>query len=460
MSTKQQTLKAPISFSGKGLHTGVKVTMTVNPADADTGIVFRRTDLEGQPIIPALCDNVVDTSRGTTVEAGGHRVHTIEHIMSALWTLGVDNAVIDIDAPETPIMDGSAREYARAITETGLADQDAERQFYHVTEKMVYTIPEKGVAIILYPDDEFSVSVHVDYNSKVIGNQYATFNPGDDFARKISPCRTFVFLHELEPLINMNLIKGGDLDNAIVVVENPVPDEQLDKLKKVFNKPDIEIKAGYLNNLELRCNNELARHKLLDLLGDFALLGVRIKGRVWATRPGHFANTEFMKQLKQTIRRGGEKPRYTYDCRKPPLYDINDIRRMLPHRPPFLLVDRITDFEPGKWAKGIKCVSVGEPFFCGHFPQKHVMPGVLILEALAQVGAVAILSLPENRGKIALFGGVKNARFRRQVVPGDVLTLECELVEQHGPVGIGKATAWVDGVRAANAELTFVLADA
>ena len=187
MSTKQQTLKAPISFSGKGLHTGVKVTMTVNPAEAGTGIVFRRTDLEGQPIIPALCDNVIDTSRGTTVEAGGHRVHTIEHIMSALWTLGVDNAVIDIDAPETPIMDGSAREYARAITETGLADQDAERQFYHVTEKMVYTIPEKGVAIILYPDDEFSVSVHVDYNSKVIGNQYATFNPGDDFARKISP---------------------------------------------------------------------------------------------------------------------------------------------------------------------------------------------------------------------------------------------------------------------------------
>lgn len=187
MSTKQQTLKAPISFSGKGLHTGVKVTMTVNPAEAGTGIVFRRTDLEGQPIIPALCDNVIDTSRGTTVEAGGHRVHTIEHIMSALWTLGVDNAVIDIDAPETPIMDGSAREYARAITETGLADQDAERQFYHVTEKMVYTIPEKGVAIILYPDDEFSVSVHVDYNSKVIGNQYATFNPGDDFARKFRP---------------------------------------------------------------------------------------------------------------------------------------------------------------------------------------------------------------------------------------------------------------------------------
>ena len=308
MSTKQQTLKAPISFSGKGLHTGVKVTMTVNPAEAGTGIVFRRTDIEGQPIIPALCDNVVDTSRGTTIESGGHRVSTIEHIMSALWTLGVDNAVIDIDAGETPIMDGSACAYAKAITEVGITDQPAERKFYHVTEKMVYTIPEKGVAIILYPDDEFSVSLHVDYNSKVIGNQYATFNPGDNFADKIAPCRTFVFLHELEPLMKMNLIKGGDLDNAIVVVENPVPDEQLEHLKKLFNKPDIEIKAGYLNNLELRCNNELARHKLLDLLGDFALLGVRIKGRVWATRPGHFANTEFMKQLRRTIRKTIEDP--------------------------------------------------------------------------------------------------------------------------------------------------------
>ena len=241
MSTKQQTLKAPISFSGKGLHTGVQVTMTIHPAEAGRGIVFRRTDIEGQPEIPALCDYVVDTSRGTTIEAGGHRVSTIEHVMSALWTLGVDNALIDIDAPETPILDGSAREYARAITETGLVDQDAERNYYHVTEKMVYTIPEKGTAIILYPDDEFSVSVHVDYNSKVIGNQYATLEPGDDYASKISPCRTFVFLHELEPLMKMNLIKGGDLDNAIVVVENPVPEEQLDHLKKLFNKPDIEI---------------------------------------------------------------------------------------------------------------------------------------------------------------------------------------------------------------------------
>ena len=423
MSTKQQTLKAPISFSGKGLHTGVRVNMTINPADANTGIVFRRIDIEGQPIIPALCDHVVDTSRGTTIEFGGHRVHTIEHVMSALWTLGVDNAVIDIDAEETPILDGSARAYAEAITSTGLVDQDAERSFYHVTEKMVYTIPEKGVAIILYPDDEFAVSVHVDYNSKVIGNQYATFVPGDNYAEKIAPCRTFVFLHEIEPLIKMNLIKGGDLDNAIVVVENPVPDEQLEHLKKIFNKPDIEIKSGYLSNLELRCSNELARHKLLDLLG------VRIKGRVWATRPGHFANTEFMKQLKHAIRKAGEKPRFTYDCRKPALYDINDIRRMLPHRPPFLLVDRIFYCDKTDVA-GIKNVTMNEPFFVGHFPNEPVMPGVLIVEAMAQCSGILVLnSVPDPENYSTYFMKIDSVKFKHKVVPGDTLQFEIHLLE-------------------------------
>ena len=416
MSTKQQTLKAPISFSGKGLHTGVKVTMTVNPAEVDTGIVFRRTDLEGQPIIPALCDYVVDTSRGTTIESGGHRVSTIEHIMSALWTLGVDNAVIDIDAPETPIMDGSACAYAKAITETGVADQDAERKFYHVTEKMVYTIPEKGVAIILYPDDEFSVSVHVDYNSKVIGNQYATFNPGDNYAEKISPCRTFVFLHELEPLIKMNLIKGGDLDNAIVVVENPVPADQLEHLKKIFNKPDIEIKAGYLNNLELRCNNELARHKLLDLLGDFALLGVRIKGRVWATRPGHFANTEFMKQL--------------------------------------LLVDRIFHRDATDVA-GIKNVTMNEPFFVGHFPEEPVMPGVLIVEAMAQCSGILVLGdVPDPENYSTYFMKIDGVKFKRKVVPGDTLQFEIHLMEPiRRGVAVVEAKAFVGETLACEAVL-------
>lgn len=429
MSTKQQTLKAPITFSGKGLHTGVNVTMTVHPAEAGSGIAFRRVDVEGQPIIPALCDNVVDTSRGTTIEAGGQRVSTIEHIISALWTSGVDNALIDIDGPETPIMDGSAREYAAAIAEVGIEEQAAERNYYHVTEKMVYSIPEKGVAVILYPDEEFSVSVHVDYNSKVIGNQYATFEPGDDYAGKIAPCRTFVFLHELEPLMKMNLIKGGDLDNAIVVVENPVPEEQMEHLKKLFNKPDIDIRAGYLNNLELRCNNELARHKLLDLLGDFALLGRRIKGRVWATRPGHFANTEFMKQLKRNIRKAGEKPRFTYDCRKTPMYDINAIRHMLPHRPPFLLVDRIFHRDETSVA-GIKNVTMNEPFFVGHFPEEPVMPGVLIVEAMAQCSGILVLgTVPDPENYSTYFMKIDGVKFKRKVVPGDTLQFEIQLLE-------------------------------
>ena len=461
MSTKQQTLKGPISFSGKGLHTGVEVTMTVNPAGVDNGIVFRRIDVEGTPLVPALCDNVTDTSRGTTIESNGVKVSTIEHVMSALWTLGVDNALIDIDAAEAPIMDGSAREYAEKIVATGLVEQDADRKYYQVTEKMVYTIPEKGVAIILYPDDEFSVSVHVDYNSKVIGNQYATFNPGDDFARKISPCRTFVFLHELEPLFKMNLIKGGDLDNAIVVVENPVSDEQLTHLKQIFHKEDICITGGYLNNLELRFTNELARHKLLDLLGDLALLGMRIKGRVWASRPGHFANTEFMKQLRRTIRKEGERPRYKYDCRKTPVYDINDIRRMLPHRPPFLLVDRIFHVDDNSIA-GIKNVTMNEPFFVGHFPNEPVMPGVLIIEALAQAGGLLVLhgfDPSETVGKLFLFSGLEKVRFRRPVFPGDRLDLECRLIRHKLKLWKMEGRAYVDGVLAAEAELTAAVTD-
>ena len=438
MSTKQHTLNEPMSFTGKGLHTGLKVTMTVNPAPADNGIVFRRIDLEGQPTVPALCEYVTDTSRGTTIEKDGVRVSTIEHVMSALWTMGVDNAVIDIDAPETPIMDGSAKDYAETIARIGLAEQNAERRYYEVTEKMVYTIPEKGVAIILYPDDEFSVSVHVDYNSKVIGNQYAVLIPGDDYAGKIAPCRTFVFLHDLEPLLKANLIKGGDLDNAIVVVENPVSDEQMDHLKTIFNKKDIEVTGGYLNNLQLRANNELARHKLLDLLGDFALLGIRIKGRVWATRPGHFANTEFMKQMHATIRREGVRPRFKYDHRQPPLYDVNAIRSMLPHRYPFLLVDKIFHLDENSVA-GIKNVTVNEPFFQGHFPQEPVMPGVLIVEAMAQCSGILVLSRVENPSEYSTyFLRIDNVRFKHKVVPGDTLQMEIEFTE---PIRRGLATA-------------------
>ncbi len=429
MQNKQQTLSAPISFSGKGLHTGVIVNMTVHPAEDNNGIVFRRVDLEGAPVVPALCEYVTDTSRGTTIEKGAARVSTIEHIVSALWSLGVDNAIIDIDGPEVPIMDGSAREYVAKITEVGLTVQKTKRKYYEVTEKQVYTIPDKGVAIIIYPDDEFTVSVHVDYNSKVIGNQYATLDMFNEYAENIAPCRTFVFLHELEPLLKMNLIKGGDLDNAIVVVENPVSDEQLDHLKKVFGKDDIRVTGGYLNNLQLRASNELARHKLLDLLGDFALLGMRIKGRVWASRPGHYANTEFMKQVLSTIRRDGEKPAFKYSSSKPALMDINKIMSLLPHRYPFLLVDKVFHIDSNSIG-AIKNITLNEPQFTGHFPQEPVMPGVLLVEAMAQAGGIFVLNGVEKPEEYSTyFLRIDNVRFKRKVVPGDTLQLEVFLTE-------------------------------
>ena len=429
MQTKQQTLAGPISFSGKGLHTGVTVNMTVHPAADNHGIVFRRVDLEDTPTVPALCEYVTDTSRGTTIEKGAAKVSTIEHIISALWTMGVDNALIDIDGPETPIMDGSAREYVEKIQLTGLVEQKSSRKYYEVTEKQVYTIPDKGVAIIIYPDDEFTVSVHIDFNSKVVGNQYATLDMYSKYTEDIAPCRTFCFLHELEPLLKMNLIKGGDLDNAIVVVENPVSDEQLEHLKKVFNKDDIRVTGGYLNNLELRASNELARHKLLDLLGDFALLGMRIKGRVWASRPGHYANTEFMKQLLVSIRRDGEKPAFKYSPSKKPILDINDVRKLLPHRYPFLLIDKVFHIDD-KSIGAIKNITANEPQFSGHFPEEPVVPGALLVEAMAQAGGIIAMKNVENPEEYSTyFLRIDGVRFKRKVVPGDTMQIEAHMIE-------------------------------
>ena len=411
--------------------------MTVHPATDNHGIVFRRVDLEGTPTVPALCEYVTDTSRGTTIEKGEAKVSTIEHIISALWTMGVDNALIDIDGPETPIMDGSAREYVEKIQLTGLVEQKSSRKYYEVTEKQVYTIPDKGVAIIIYPDDEFTVSVHIDFNSKVVGNQYATLDMYSKYTEDIAPCRTFCFLHELEPLLKMNLIKGGDLDNAIVVVENPVSDEQLEHLKKVFNKDDIRVTGGYLNNLELRASNELARHKLLDLLGDFALLGMRIKGRVWASRPGHYANTEFMKQLLVSIRRDGEKPAFKYSPSKKPILDINDVRKLLPHRYPFLLIDKVFHIDD-KSIGAIKNITANEPQFTGHFPEEPVMPGVLLVEAMAQAGGIVALKSVENPEEYSTyFLRIDGVRFKRKVVPGDTMQIEAHMLE---PLRRGIAT--------------------
>lgn len=429
MSCNQKTLNTPILFKGKGLHTGLNVTMTICPADINTGIIFKRVDLEGEPTIPALCDFVTDTSRGTTIERGGVRISTIEHIMSALWCNGVDNAIVEIDAPETPIMDGSAKEYSQVIINTGLVEQDAKIKYYQITEKINYKIEDKGVEINLYPDDEYSAVTHIDYNSKVLGNQYATYNESDDYNAEIAPCRTFVFLHELEPLLKMNLIKGGDLDNAIVIVENEISGDEFKRISEVFNKKEIQVTGGYLNNLELRFSNEAARHKLLDLTGDLALLGLRIKGRITATRPGHFANTEVAKLLKKKMRKDGVKPTYRYNANEAPILDINQIKALLPHRPPFLLVDKIIHIGSDSIA-GIKNVTMNEPFFVGHFPSEPVMPGVLIVEAMAQCGGIlALQSIEDPENYTTYFMKIDAVKFKHKVVPGDTLQFELKLKE-------------------------------
>ena len=430
MSNKQKTLTASLTFNGRGLHTGVAVKMTVHPAEENQGIRFRRTDIEGTPEIPALADFVVDTSRNTTLGKGDVRISTVEHILAALWTMGVDNALIDIDGPEVPIMDGSAREYAGEIERVGLTEQEAEIKYYQVTDKISFSIPEKGVEIDLYPDDHLSVNVHIDYNSRVLGNQYAVFDmERDSFREQIAPCRTFVFLHELEPLLNNNLIKGGDLDNAIVVVEHEAVNGELERLRTLFNKPGIEVHAGYLNNVDPQFHNEPARHKLLDVLGDFALMGIRIKGRIMATRPGHFANTETVKLMRKQMRKEGVKPLYRYNPGAEPIYDINAIKSRLPHRPPFLLVDKIIHIDHESIA-GIKSVTVNEPFFVGHFPDEPVMPGVLIVEAMAQCGGIlALHGMDPDYFYSTYFLKIDSVRFKMKVVPGDVLQFELRLLE-------------------------------
>ena len=428
---KQRTLKQAFSVSGKGLHTGLQIEATFNPAPVGTGYVFRRVDLDGAPVVEAVAEHVIETQRGTVIASRSNkevRVSTIEHALAALYAAGIDNCLIDVNAPELPILDGSAIIYAEKIDEVGIEEQDAEKDFYVVKQRIKVVDENTGSSLIVLPDEEFSIDTMIEFNSAVLSNQFASLTNLADFKQQIASCRTFVFVREVMPLLQMNLIKGGDLDNAIVIYDTAMPQEELDRLADlmhVAHKPADEL--GYINNKPLQFNNEPARHKLLDLLGDLALIGRPLRGRIVATRPGHSLNTQLSKKIRQELRRQNVQAP-NYDPNKEPLFDVNKIRTLLPHRYPMQLVDKILEMS-NDHIVGVKSVSVNEPFFQGHFPDEPVMPGVLQVEAMAQVGGILVLSSVEEPARYSTyFLKIDNVKFRQQVVPGDTLIFHLQLL--------------------------------
>ncbi|MBN2174279.1 MAG: bifunctional UDP-3-O-[3-hydroxymyristoyl] N-acetylglucosamine deacetylase/3-hydroxyacyl-ACP dehydratase [Bacteroidales bacterium] len=430
MGDKQKTIKNPVTISGTGLHTGVDVKLTFKPAPADSGICFKRVDLKDQPEIRAVCTNVTGTLRGTTIGINGAEVNTVEHVMAALSGMGIDNALVEIDNNETPILDGSSRYFAEALEKAGAIEQDAIRKYETIDRVLSFTDPGNKVEMIAIPSDVFKISVMIDFETEVLSTQNATLERLEDFKNEIANCRTFVFLHELEYLLSNDRIKGGDLSNAIVFVNRVISQEELDRLAKLFNKPSVKVlKKGILNNVELYFENEPARHKLLDVVGDLSLIGSRIKAHIIAKRPGHKSNVEFAKIIKQYIVEK-EKNRFVppFDVDKEPLFDINDIMKVLPHRPPFLLIDKVMDMDDTK-VVGVKNVTMNEAFFVGHFPDEPVMPGVLQIEAMAQTGGIFIMNKMDNpQNYITLFLKIDNIKFRNRVVPGDTIVFSLELV--------------------------------
>lgn len=430
MNEKQKTIKSPVTISGVGLHTGQEVTLTIKPASAGSGIRFLRTDIGEGAFLDADASLVTDTSRGTTLESDGIRVATVEHVLAAITGMGIDNAIIEVDCPETPILDGSSRLYTEAISKAGTVEQEAFKDYFEIREPIRLYHEEKDCEIIAVPCDNYRITCLIDYQSKVLGHQHASLDHISKFRDEISSCRTFVFLHELEFLLAQNLIKGGDLSNAIVFVDKPVNQQELDRLAHVLNKPSVSVrKEGILNNLELAFPNEPARHKLLDIVGDLTLAGKPIKGHIIARKPGHASNVLFAKLLKKHIKARIEQEQIpVYDPNKPAVYDINEIKRMLPHRPPFLLVDKIIEITDAS-VTAIKNVTMNETFFVGHFPNEPVMPGVLQIEAMAQAGGILVLSSvddPENYN--TYFLKIDNVRFKQKVVPGDTLVFKMSLL--------------------------------
>ena len=428
---KQKTLKSEFSVSGKGLHTGVHVTATFKPAEVNTGYRIKRIDLEGEPIIEALAENVTETTRGTVVSSKADKnvkVSTIEHALAALYTAGIDNCLIEVDAAELPILDGSAIIYCNKIEEVGIQEQEEEKEYYVVKKRIKVFDPETGSSLIVLPDDELSMDVMIEFNSPVLSNQFASLEHVSAFKSEIAASRTFVFVREILPLLQMNLIKGGDLDNAIVIHDKEMPEEDLDRLADLMNVPRKQVsELGYLNNKPLVYKNEPARHKLLDLLGDLSLIGRPLKGRIVATKPGHTINTTLAKKIRKELRyQNVQAP--SYDPNKEPIFGINDIRRMLPHRYPMQLVDKV--IEMGKnHIVGVKNITSNEPFFQGHFPEEPVMPGVLQVEAMAQVGGLLVLSQVEDPERYSTyFMKIDNVKFRQKVVPGDTLIFHLSFI--------------------------------